>query len=213
MLCVLQKGFTFFDQHIHSLEIELSCLLPTQAGSLYSSTVTCLSISSDGTKMAVGTDDGALQLFDISGSVESSTPGAPPLLSLLQAPGSGVTTVAVSLSGDGSVLVAGAGQSVLIWWQNGSSWLLLYTLTGHTGAVRSVAVSLTGHHAHSGGCDATVRAWDLTVGLQAGPAMAIGGSSSCATLVAVAADGRSVAAAGDSDPLLRFWATWQATSG
>jgi WD40 repeat protein len=163
--------------------------------------------------MAVGTDDGALQLFDISGSAASSPPGAPPLLSQLQAPGSGPTTVSVSLSGDGSVLGAGSGQKVMIWRRNGNYWLLQYELTGHFGAVRSVAVSLNGRHAHSGGCDATVRAWDLTVGLQAGLAMYIGGTSSCASLVAVAADGRSVAAAGDGDPLLRFWATWVATSG
>ena len=198
-----------FDQHVHSLEIELSCLLPTQAGSSYSSTVTCLSISSDGTKMAIGTDDGALQLFDISGSVASSPPGAPPLLSQLRPMGSIPLIVTVSLSGDGSMLAAGAGQTVLIWQRYDYRWLPRYTLSGHTGAVRSVATSLDGRHAYSGGCDATVREWDLGVGTQAGPAMPIGGSSSCATLVAVAADGRSFAAAGNNaDPLIRFWTLW-----
>ena len=162
--------------------------------------------------MAVGTDDGALQLYDISGPVPSplpNPPSVPPLLSLLQSPGGGAPSIsAVSLSADGSVVVAGGGNLVLIWQRYGSSWLPRYQLTGHTATVRSVAASAGGLHAHSGGCDGTVRAWDLTLGVEAGPAMPIGGSSLCATLVAVGADGRSVAAAGDGDGMIRFWASW-----
>ena len=159
--------------------------------------------------MAVGTDDGALKLFDISGPVPSplpNPPSPPPLIATLQS--SGTAPAAVSLSSDGSVVAAGSGNLVLTWQQFGSSWQPKYNLVGHTGAVQSVATSSNGRHVHSGGCDATVRAWDLTVGAQEGPAMPIGGASTCAMLVAVGADGRSVAAAGNGDSLIRLWASW-----
>ena len=49
--------------------------------------------------------------------------------------------------------------------------------------------------------------------LQAGPAYALGGSSRCCTLVAQSADGRGLAAAGDGDSLIRFWAPWKTQQG
>ena len=190
-------------------------LYNVQVGSSLDSSITCLSVSSDGSKVAVGTSDGSLILYDISAPAPSplpDPPGEPPVLAVLLSPGTPGSALppalAVSLSSDGTMVAAGSGQLVLIWQRYSNSWLPRYELSGHTGIVRSVAVSLDGRHVHSGACDATVRAWDLTVGLQAGPAMPLGGTSTCATVVARSGDGRSVAAAGDGDGLIRFWAVW-----
>ena len=194
-------------------------LWSVQSGSSTGSSILCLSASSDGSKLAVGTSDGGLVLYDVSAPAPSplpDPPGAPPVLVQLINPSEGSTSsaaaaaaVSVSLSADGSVVVAAVGRLVKVWIRYGFQWYLRYELSGHAGAVTSVGVSGDGTTAFSGACDAAVRVWDLTHGTEVGPAMLLGGPSRCATLVANSADGRGVATAADGDNLIRFWTVWR----
>jgi WD40 repeat protein len=74
-------------------------------------------------------------------------------------------------------------------------------LTGHTGGVRSVAVTADGTTALSGGGDGTVRVWDLATGqLRATLTGHISVSS-----VAVTPDGTTAVSGGSYDGTVRVW--------
>lgn len=78
---------------------------------------------------------------------------------------------------------------------------LLYTLTGHTGAVRSVALTPDGHYAVSGADDFTVRVWDLERGAQV---HCFQGHNDWIRAVAVSSDNRWAVSASD-DQTIRLW--------
>ena len=75
------------------------------------------------------------------------------------------------------------------------------TLAGHTGLVRSVAVSADGGRAVSGGDDGTVRVWDLAAGRQQAQ---LTGHHGAVRSVAVSADGGRAVSGGD-DGTVRVW--------
>ena len=77
----------------------------------------------------------------------------------------------------------------------------MHTLTGHDGSVSAVAVSADGRRAVSGGCDGTVRVWDLDTGE---PPHALTGHDGLVRAVAVSADGRRAVSGGD-DGTVRVW--------
>ena len=80
---------------------------------------------------------------------------------------------------------------------------LLLTLSGHQGAVRTVAITPDGHRAVSGSDDCTVRVWDLTRGVEE---RVLRGHSDWVRAVAVLAEGCRAVSTGD-DQTIRVWDT------
>jgi WD40 repeat protein len=80
-------------------------------------------------------------------------------------------------------------------------------LTGHTGAVRSVAYSPDGKHIVGGSSDRTIRIWDVTIGAQEG--LPLTGHTDWVYSVAYSLDGKHIVS-GSSDRTIRIW---NATTG
>ncbi len=109
----------------------------------------------------------------------------------------------IAISRDGRSLVSGdhvgADGSVRLWDLAGGHEVM--RLTGHAGAVLSVAISPDGRFALSGGWDRTVRMWDLKSGQQSRMA---GGHSNQILGLDYSPDGRH-AASSDDDGFVRLW--------
>jgi WD40 repeat protein len=82
------------------------------------------------------------------------------------------------------------------------SLALGYTLAGHTGPVRSVAVTPDGAGIVSGGHDGTVRVWDLATGAPLGEPLT--GHTGPVYCVAVTPDGTRIVSGG-GDRTVRVW--------
>jgi tRNA A-37 threonylcarbamoyl transferase component Bud32 len=91
---------------------------------------------------------------------------------------------------------AGQGAGVRVW--DAATGKEVARLTGHTDAVRGLALSADGRHALTGGDDRTVRVWD------AREIRRISGHRASVAGVALSPDGRLALSAG-RDPALRLW--------
>lgn len=112
----------------------------------------CLTFSQDGSLLLTG---------DASGAVWAWATGTGKGRQLFKAE-NGINGLA---SHGDWVLTAGGDGSLRLWGlKNGEP---RKTLTGHTGAVLSLALSATGDRAVSGGADMTARLWDLANGTEA----------------------------------------------
>jgi WD40 repeat protein len=96
-----------------------------------------------------------------------------------------------------------AGQGVTVRGYDLATGREVLKLTGHTDAVRALAVSRDGKRAASGGDDRTVRVWDLKSGREV---LRLARHKAGVTGVALTADGRLVLSAG-RDQSLRLWDT------
>jgi serine/threonine protein kinase len=96
-------------------------------------------------------------------------------------------------------VLAGQGASVRIW--DTATGQETARLTGHTNAVRSIAVSREGRQAVTGGDDRTLRLWDLPSGREI---QRFAGHRGEITGVALSDDGRHIVSAG-RDQTLRLW--------
>jgi WD40 repeat protein/transcriptional regulator with XRE-family HTH domain len=108
--------------------------------------------------------------------------------------------IAVALSADGAVLVAGTPAGDVRVWRTADRTLLL-AVQGHTGMVWGVAVSGGGHVVASGADDGLIRVWEAgsgqlltTMQVQAGPVWG----------VALSTDGRLLVSGGE-DGIVRLW--------
>jgi WD40 repeat protein len=96
-------------------------------------------------------------------------------------------------------VLAGQGVSVRAW--DPATGRELQRLTGHTDAVRGVAVSADGRQVVTGGDDRTVRLWDLPTGREI---QRLGRHKGPVTGVALSPDGKLILSAG-RDQALRLW--------
>jgi dipeptidyl aminopeptidase/acylaminoacyl peptidase len=152
-------------------------------------TVTTLAFAPDGSRLATGSLEGDIRLWQ-------SSDGA--LLQTINGQWGGVNSV--SFSPDGITLVAGYSDAAVRLWRIGDGGLLK-TLEGHGGPVQSVIYSSDGSTLASASDDGTVRLWDARTGESLRTLKACcGGVNS----VAFAPDG-SALAAGYGDGAVRVW--------
>ncbi|RYO77156.1 hypothetical protein DL764_010237 [Monosporascus ibericus] len=114
--------------------------------------VNSVAFSGDGSRLASGSTDGTVKVWD-------AATGA--CLSTLTGHGDYVRSVA--FSADGSRLASGSYDGTVKVW-DAATGACLSTLTGHGGQVHSVAFSGDGSRLASGSDDRTVKVWDAATG-------------------------------------------------
>jgi len=115
-----------------------------------------VAITPDGKCFVSGGRDGQIRIWD------NADLKKPRLIRSISTPAG--SFLALQLSGDGQTLVsAGASNGNIEVW-NAAQGAHLRTLSGHDGAVRSLALFADGKRLASGGDDRTVRLWDLPTG-------------------------------------------------
>jgi WD40 repeat protein len=105
---------------------------------------------------------------------------------------------------DGKQAVSGSANKVIRLW-NVATGKEMQSLTGHRGAVTSLACSPDGRHILSGSADATVRLWDLDE-VQPKGRLLEGGPKAPITCVTIAPDGKTFAASGKNGQIV-VWKT------
>jgi WD40 repeat protein len=149
--------------------------------------VVAVTFSADGRSLVSAGADRTLGLWDMAGGEPTWFGQTPQAV--------GCLTV---MPGTGQVL-AGQGASLRLWDPQSRQEVL--RLSGHTDAVRSVAVASDGRLVLSGGDDRVLRLWDLTSGREAGR---LAGHRAAVSGVALPPDGR-LALSGGRDQTLRLW--------
>jgi WD40 repeat protein len=184
--------------------------------------VTSLAISSDGTRVAFGTADNTVRVWDARTGKE-----------LLALKGHADMVSCLAISNDGNRIVSGSADKTLRVWDAQTGTILL-TFTGHTGRIQSMAItgdgsrvvsttwaqtkvwdgrtskelltrwerssggmtslaiSRDGRRVVSGEADGTVRVWDAITGADL---LTFMGNSNWVSSVAISADGRRVLSA------------------
>lgn len=107
---------------------------------------------------------------------------------------------ALALGADGVLFSGGFDKSIIAWDAAGNQ---LYSLVGHTGSVRALALSPDGRLLYSGGHDKKVRVWTLD---GSSPVKILEGHRSGVYALAVSPDGKRVySGAGSKDARIHVW--------
>jgi WD40 repeat protein len=148
---------------------------------------TC-SLTPDGRRAVVGTEDGKLQLRDVETGRR--------IISYLGHPG----LICAAMSPDGARLVTGSQSGILKLWEV-TTGAQLATLVGHEGLVQACNFSPDGKRVVSASWDRTVRIWDLANPAQ--PVVAVGHTDQLQD-VCFSPDGAQIISAA-MDGTLRLW--------
>jgi WD40 repeat protein len=152
--------------------------------------VYAVAFSPDGRTLATGSDDGAVQLWEVETGRK---------IRALRGHSNWVSSVA--FSPDGHTLATGsADRSVRLW--EAATGHEIAVLRGHTDRVLSAAFSPDGRTLATGSEDQTARLWEVATGREI---RALRGHESWVSSVAFSPDGHSLAT-GSADKSVRLWA-------
>ena len=151
--------------------------------------VWAVAYSPDGSRIASGSSDNTLKIWDANSGKELAT-------------FSGHTddVWAVAYSPDGSRIVSGSSDKTLKIW-DASSGKELATFSGHTDSVLAVAYSPDGSRIVSGSSDKTLKIWDASSGKELAT---LSGHTDLVLSVAYSPDGSSIVS-GSFDNTLKIW--------
>ncbi|KAJ7221322.1 hypothetical protein GGX14DRAFT_669358 [Mycena pura] len=156
-----------------------------------------MAMSSDGARIAVGLETGAVRFWDAETGDQART--------VLEHLG---FVRSIALSADGKRVVSGSwGDSTVRIWNADTGKQIGAALAGHSGYISSVAISADGKRVVSGSVDSTVRIWNVDTGV----GTALEGHSDQVTSVALSADADGKRAVSGSDD--RTVCIWNADTG
>ncbi|KAF7979693.1 hypothetical protein HWV62_41709 [Athelia sp. TMB] len=148
--------------------------------------------SPDGRRIASGSDDGSIHIWDAETG----------LLAVGPIQGDAGWILSVAFSPDGHTVASGSQDGTVCIWDAETGVLAVGPFEGHTGTVYSVAFSPDGLRLASGSDDRPVRMWDTETGvLAAGP---FKGHTEFVLSVAFSPDGRRLAS-GSHDRTVLIW--------
>ncbi|KAB5589667.1 Vegetative incompatibility protein HET-E-1 [Ceratobasidium theobromae] len=157
-----------------------------------------IAFSSDGTRLAFGTDDGTVTVKDV---IDGSLVVGP-------LKGHEQWVLSVAFSPDGKSIASGSGDSTILVWNANNGMRLAGPFRGHTDAVKSVTFSPDSTRIISGSWDHSVRVWGVQGGI---PILApFLGHTKAVNSVAVSPDGTHIIS-GSDDRTIQIWDADQGT--
>ena len=158
----------------------------------HSGVVNSIVFSHDLKRLALGSEDNTVSLWDTVTGKEILTLGKH----------SGVVN-SVAFSPDGKRLASGSGDKTIKLW-NTVTGQELFELVGHSRAVRTVAFSPDGKRLASGSEDKTIKLWDTVTGKALST---LGKHSGVVNSVAFSPDRKLLASGSETDRSIKLWDT------
>ncbi|KAG8993810.1 hypothetical protein FRB90_000598, partial [Tulasnella sp. 427] len=154
--------------------------------------ITSVAFSPDGKRIASGSYDKTVRLWDVETGQQSGDPLT----------GHTYWITSVAFSPDGKRIASGSWDKTVRLWDTETGQQSGEPLTGHTREINSVAFSLDGKRIASGSWDKTVRLWDAETGQQSGEPLT--GHTDWITSIAFSPDDKRIAS-GSDDKTVRLW--------
>ncbi|HEY9850266.1 MAG TPA: WD40 repeat domain-containing protein [Leptolyngbyaceae cyanobacterium] len=155
----------------------------------HSDTVNCIAISPNSHILATGSDDFAIELWNLQ---------TPKLITAFTAHQDAVKSIAISP--DGNLLASASADSTIKIWHL-ETGELLHTLAGHTDWVKCVAISPDSKILVSGAQDKTIKLWNLQTGELLNTLIGHWGEINS---IAIGSDGHTLIS-GSWDRTMRIW--------